>query len=48
MLAFTDYGIDVLTDLIRMHKADPSILERQRQTMAAPMSPPEKDATGDT
>lgn len=48
MLAFTDYGIDVLTDLIRIHKADHTILERQWRTMAAPTSPPENDATDDT
>jgi len=28
VMAFTDFGIETLSDLIEMHKEDPSILER--------------------
>jgi hypothetical protein len=30
ILAFTDFGIENLTDLIQIHKADPSIMRRFR------------------
>jgi hypothetical protein len=29
VMAFTDLGIETLTDLIEMHREDPSILERR-------------------
>jgi hypothetical protein len=29
VMAFTDFGIETLTDLIEMHKEDPTILERR-------------------
>jgi hypothetical protein len=29
VMAFTDFGIETLTDLIEMHREDPSILERR-------------------
>jgi hypothetical protein len=29
VMAFTDFGIETLTDLIEMHKKDPTILERR-------------------
>ena len=29
VMAFTDFGIETLSDLIEMHKEDPSILERR-------------------
>jgi hypothetical protein len=29
VMAFTDFGIETLTDLIEMHKQDPTILERR-------------------
>ena len=29
VMAFTDFGIEILTDLIEMHKEDPTILERR-------------------
>jgi hypothetical protein len=29
VMAFTDFGIETLTDLIEIHKKDPSILERR-------------------
>jgi len=28
VIAFTDFGIENLKDLVRMHKADPSLLRR--------------------
>jgi len=28
VMAFTDFGIDNLIDLIKMHKADPTLLKR--------------------
>jgi hypothetical protein len=30
-LAFTDFGIENLTELVRIHKADPSIMRRYRE-----------------
>jgi hypothetical protein len=30
VMAFTDFGIETLTDLIEMHKDDPTILESRR------------------
>jgi hypothetical protein len=30
MMAFTDYGIENLIDLIKMYKEDPTLLERKR------------------
>src|ERR1700759_2124405 len=32
VMAFTDDGIDTLTDLVKMHKADPGLLKRWNQT----------------
>jgi hypothetical protein len=29
VMAFTDFGIETLTDLIEMHKQDPTILQRR-------------------
>jgi hypothetical protein len=29
VMAFTDFGIETLTDLIEMHKEDPTILQRR-------------------
>jgi hypothetical protein len=29
VMAFTDFGIETLTDLIKMHKEEPTILERR-------------------
>jgi hypothetical protein len=29
VMAFTDFGIETITDLIKMHKEDPTILERR-------------------
>jgi hypothetical protein len=29
VMAFTDFGIETLTDLIRMHREDPTILQRR-------------------
>ncbi len=29
VMAFTDFGIETLTDLIEMHREDPTILERR-------------------
>ena len=30
VMAFTDFGVETLTDLIEMHKEDPTILESRR------------------
>jgi hypothetical protein len=38
-MAFTDDGIDTLKNLIAIHKADPSIIQKRRQTLAAMMKP---------
>jgi hypothetical protein len=32
-LAFTDFGIENLTDLVQIHKADPSIMRRLRDAI---------------
>lgn len=34
ILAFTDFGIENLTELIKMHKDDPTLLKRKRQAEA--------------
>ena len=34
-MAFTDDGIENLKELITIHKADPSIIEKRRQALAA-------------
>jgi hypothetical protein len=39
VMAFTDDGIENLKELITIHKADPSIIEKRRQTLAAIMKP---------
>ncbi len=31
VMAFTDFGVETLTDLIEMHKQDPTILQRRNQ-----------------
>ena len=38
-MAFTDDGIETLKELITIHKADPSIIEKRRQALAAIMKP---------
>ena len=35
VMAFTDDGIENLKELITIHKADPSIIEKRRQALAA-------------
>ena len=32
VMAFTDFGIDTLVDLIAMHKADPHLLKRSNES----------------
>ncbi len=44
VMAFTRDGIENLKDLIRMHKDDPSILERYRQALAA-FKPPSNESS---
>jgi hypothetical protein len=39
VMAFTDDGIDTLKNLIAIHKADPSIIQKRRHTLAAMMKP---------
>ena len=39
VMAFTDDGIENLKELITIHKADPSIIEKRRQALAAIMKP---------
>src|SRR5665213_1438452 len=39
VMAFTDDGIDTLENLIAIHKAEPSIIQKRRQTLAAMMKP---------
>ena len=39
VMAFTDDGIENLKNLIAIHKADPSIIQKHRQTLAAMMKP---------
>ena len=38
-LAFTDFGIENLTELVRIHKADPSIMRRYRCKFARNSDP---------
>jgi hypothetical protein len=35
-MAFTDFGIDSLVELIEMHKADPTLLKRQKPQTPTP------------
>ena len=39
VMAFTDDGIENLTNLIAIHKDDPNIIEKRRQALAAMMKP---------
>jgi hypothetical protein len=39
VMAFTDDGIDVLKDLITIHKDDPSIIEKRRAILASILAP---------
>jgi hypothetical protein len=39
VMAFTDDGIETLKNLIAIHKDDPSIIQKRRQTLAAMMKP---------
>ena len=39
VMAFTDDGIENLTNLIAIHKDDPSIIEKRRQALAAMIKP---------
>ena len=32
VMAFTDFGIETLTELVKMHKDDPALLERWNRT----------------
>ncbi len=45
VMAFTGDGIENLKDLIQMHKHDPSILEGQRQALAALKTPSDESST---
>ena len=44
VMAFTDDGIENLKELITVHKADPSIIEKRRQALAAIMKPKTKES----
>ena len=44
VMAFTDDGIENLKELITIHKADPSIIEKRRQALAAIMKPKTKES----
>jgi oligoribonuclease (3'-5' exoribonuclease) len=39
VMAFTEDGIENLKELIAIHKADPGIIEKRRQALAAMMKP---------
>ena len=39
VMAFTDDGIENLTNLIAIHKYDPSIIEKRRHVLAAMIAP---------
>ena len=39
VMAFTDDGIDTPKNLIAIHKTDPSIIQKRRQTLAAMIKP---------
>jgi hypothetical protein len=39
VMAFTDDGIETLKNLIAIHKDDPSIIQKRRQTLVAMIKP---------
>jgi hypothetical protein len=39
VMAFTDYGIENLKNLIQIHKDNPWIIEKRRQALAAIVKP---------
>ena len=44
VMAFTDDGIENLTNLIAIHKDDPSIIEKRRQVLVAMIKPKNEES----
>jgi len=44
VMAFTDDGIENLTNLIAIHKDDPSIIEKRRHVLAAMIKPKNEES----
>ncbi len=44
VMAFTNDGIENLTNLIAIHKDDPSIIEKRRQVLAAMIKPKNEES----
>lgn len=44
VMAFTDEGIENLTNLIAIHKDDPSIIEKRRHLLAAMIKPKNEES----
>jgi len=44
VMAFTDDGIENLTNLIAIHKDDPSAIEKRRQALAAMIKPKNEES----